>query len=152
MSDDAAGERALPPEEREYIHELEKTIETLKENLARTEHQWSAKYETLLEAYRLAVYKRFVRTAEAADESQRLLFDEEPVEEGPKEPETVSVSGHTRKKAGRKPLDEKLPREEIVHDIPEEEKVCACGCELTKIGEEVSFFQKSTIFERSKGL
>ena len=138
MSNDARSGRTLPPEEREYIHELEKTIETLKENLARTEHQWSAKYETLLEAYRLAVYKRFVRTAETADESQRLLFDEEPGEEKPKEPETVAVSGHTRKKAGRKPLDEKLPREEIVHDIPEEEKVCACGCELTKIGEEVS--------------
>jgi hypothetical protein len=29
-------------------------------------------------------------------------------------------------------------RKEIVHDIPEEEKVCTCGDSLTKIGEEVS--------------
>ena len=27
---------------------------------------------------------------------------------------------------------------DVVHDIPEEEKVCACGCRLSRIGEEVS--------------
>jgi len=54
------------------------------------------------------------------------------------EPETVVVEKHTRKKTGRKPLPDNLPREEVVHDIPEEEKVCACGCQLTRIGEEVS--------------
>ena len=43
-----------------------------------------------------------------------------------------------RKKRGRKPLPEDLPRLEVIHDLREEEKVCACGCELTKIGEEVS--------------
>jgi len=54
------------------------------------------------------------------------------------EPETVVVEKHTRKKTGRKPLPDNLPREEVIHDIPEEEKVCACGCRLTRIGEEVS--------------
>ncbi len=54
------------------------------------------------------------------------------------EPETIVVEKHTRKKTGRKPLPDNLPREEIIHDIPEDEKVCACGCQLTRIGEEVS--------------
>ncbi len=51
-------------------------------------------------------------------------------------PETVVVEKHTRKKTGRKPFPDSLPREEVIHDIPEEEKVCACGCRLSHIGEE----------------
>jgi len=43
------------------------------------------------------------------------------------EPETVVVEKHIRKKTGRKPLPDNLLREEVIHDIPEEEKVCACG-------------------------
>jgi transposase len=50
----------------------------------------------------------------------------------------VKVAAHSRKKKGRKPLPEDLPREEVVHDIPEEEKICSCGCEMERIGEEVS--------------
>ena len=67
------------------------------------------------------------------------LLDEhpEPIEVEP-EDETIKVPEHTRKKSGRKPLPDSLPREEVIHDIPEEEKVCACGCQLTRIGEEVS--------------
>lgn len=35
-------------------------------------------------------------------------------------------------------MPEHLPRQEVLHDISEEEKVCACGCKLSRIGEEVS--------------
>ena len=35
-------------------------------------------------------------------------------------------------------MPENLPRIEEVHDIPEEEKVCKCGCSLSRIGEEVT--------------
>ena len=42
----------------------------------------------------------------------------------------------------RKPADvhclQNLPREEIVHDIPEEQKVCACGAVMKRMGEEAS--------------
>ena len=48
------------------------------------------------------------------------------------------MSSHTKKKAGRKKLDESIPREEIIHDISVEDKKCACGSELVKIGEEIS--------------
>lgn len=54
------------------------------------------------------------------------------------EPAKVTVEAHDRKKSGRKPLPPELPRVEIVHDLPEEEKTCACGCALSRIGEEVS--------------
>jgi transposase len=42
--------------------------------------------------------------------------------------EKVEVKSHTKKKPGRKPLAPEIPREEIIHDIPEEEKTCGCGC------------------------
>lgn len=72
-----------------------------------------------------------------ADGPQPLpLFDmPEPVDEE-EEAEEVHIPGHTRKKRGRKPLPEELPRVEEVHDI--DNKICACGCELKRIGEEVS--------------
>ena len=66
------------------------------------------------------------------------LFDmPEPAYEDEAE-EKVHVPAHDRKKRGRKPLPEDLPRVEVVHDIDDAEKTCACGCELTRIGEEVS--------------
>jgi len=67
------------------------------------------------------------------------LFDLPEPEEIEDEPEEeIQVPAHTRKKRGRKPLDEKLPRVEVVHDIDDKDKVCSCGCELKRIGEEVS--------------
>jgi transposase len=69
-----------------------------------------------------------------------FLFDmPEPEDiELDKPEEKVTVPAHSRRKRGRKPLPEDLPRVEVIHDIPEKDKVCKCGCELTRIGEEVS--------------
>ena len=55
-------------------------------------------------------------------------------------PEAVQIPAHERKPRGRKPLSADLPRVEIVHDLPEEQKVCATckGTALKKIGEERS--------------
>lgn len=88
---------------------------------------------------RALLYGRKSEKIAPVDGPQPLpLFDmPEPVGLEAEEKE-IEVPAHTRKKPGRKPLPEDLPRVEIVHDIPEEEKVCACGCELSRIGEEVS--------------
>jgi len=51
--------------------------------------------------------------------------------------ETIVIAEHSRKKKGRKPLPDDLPRIDVVHDIPEEEKVCECGSPLRRIGQEV---------------
>ncbi len=74
-------------------------------------------------------------------EDQYSLFDEAEqtqAEQAPKTFEEVFVPAHMRGKRGRKPIPADLPRVEIVHDIPEADKICPCGCELTRIGEEVS--------------
>ncbi len=68
-----------------------------------------------------------------------FLFDmPEPEAEEEVEEEVIHVPAHDRKKRGRKPLDENLPRVEEIHDISPEEKICGCGAELSRIGEEVS--------------
>jgi transposase len=43
----------------------------------------------------------------------------------------------SKKDAGVK-FDPSMPRTDIIIDIPEEEKMCACGCKMDKIGEEVT--------------
>ena len=80
------------------------------------------------------------KSAEHQDQQQLSLFDEAEatIEVSPEVEGIVTVPAHQRKKRGRRPLPENLPREEVIHDIPEEDKVCPCGCHLTRIGEEVS--------------
>lgn len=76
-------------------------------------------------------------------EVQYTLFDEAELmapqqdDEQPAEPE-CTVAAHQRKKRGRRPLPADIPRVDVVIDIPEEDKVCACGCTMSRIGEEVS--------------
>jgi transposase len=80
------------------------------------------------------------RLEESGQQSLFDLLDEhpEPVELEPEKEEAIAIPAHSRKKSGRKPLPDSLPREEVIHDIPEEEKVCACGSQLTCIGKERS--------------
>jgi transposase len=68
------------------------------------------------------------------------VFDEEPVfgEESDPEEAVVTQEKPDKKKTGRKPLPEHLPREQIIHDLPEAVKQCDCGHPLHKIGEEIS--------------
>jgi transposase len=52
----------------------------------------------------------------------------------------VQIPAHERQKRGRKKLSAELPRIEIVHDLPEDQKVCGTceGTALKRIGEESS--------------
>ena len=47
--------------------------------------------------------------------------------------EEITIPEHKRKKPGRKSLPKELPRKEVFHDLPEAEKICECGAELTHI-------------------
>jgi transposase len=63
------------------------------------------------------------------DDGQLSLFDMfEPDTPILDEPEEISVPAHNRKKSGRKPLPENLPQVEVIHDLTEEEKLCASAC------------------------
>ncbi|UCF97253.1 MAG: IS66 family transposase [Spirochaetaceae bacterium] len=103
------------------------------------------KAEVLEDELRLLRHKLFGRRSErltAEDLRQASLFDEAEwisEEQRRRPPETIiEVGAHHRRKRGRKPLPADLPREEVLHDIPEEEKICSCGEPLVGIGEETS--------------
>jgi transposase len=80
------------------------------------------------------------RAVPESDQRQLYLFNEAEAEadKKDKEPEEITVPAHSRKKSGRKPLPEDLPRIEVIHDLAEEEKLCECGVQMDRIGEEVS--------------
>jgi transposase len=54
--------------------------------------------------------------------------------ENQKPGDSIIVAAHQRKKRGRKPLPDDLPRVEIIHDLAEEQKICQCGATLSRIG------------------
>jgi transposase len=85
--------------------------------------------------------KLFGRKTEKArwDDNQLSLFDI-PEPECPilEEPEETTVASHTRKKRGRTPLPENLPRVEVIHELTEKERQCGCGCLKSRSGQEVS--------------
>lgn len=103
---------------------------------------WEDKYTALDEKYQLLLLHRFGRKSEKEieDIEQTLLFDEERDGESGKEiheEETETIT-YSRKKPGRGTIDKSVPREEVVIDIPEEDKICGCGHKMVRIGEEVS--------------
>ena len=81
------------------------------------------------------------RPVEDHSPDQAWLFNEIEVlaAAAPEAPETITIPAHDRAKRGRKKLAADLPRVEIVHDLPEEQKVCPVdGTALERIGEETS--------------
>jgi transposase len=122
---------------------LPETTEELKGLLIDLDAKYRARIEFLEERVRFLQKALFGRKSEKRPpeiEGRRLgLFNEaEVLAEKPAATETLVVPEHTRRTPKRKPLPENLPRLEVVHDLDEEEKVCACGAKLCRIGEEVS--------------
>ncbi len=98
--------------------------------------------ESLRHQLNNALRHRFGRKSEKSDINQPSLFDEviepENKDEIIKADEEITVASHKRKKSGRGPISADLPRVQKIYDMPESEKNCACGCTLTKIGEETT--------------
>jgi transposase len=128
---------------------LPNDLEELKELVASLETrlvEQDSFIEVLQEQVRLLKAMQFAKSSEqqtkpAKNEDQYYLFDEAELvvsKDVSVEPEQFEVPSRTHAKRGRKPISAAIPRVDVVHDIPEEEKACPCGCTLTKIGEEVS--------------
>lgn len=98
----------------------------------------------LREELRLLKANKFGPRSEAAPTGQGQLFNEaEFFDTEPPAPadedETIEVPAHRRKRGGRKPLPENLPRVDVVHDLPDDKKVCPHDqTPLKHIGDDVS--------------
>lgn len=103
---------------------------------------YKIKYANLLEEIRLAKQHRFAPSSEK-NVLQPDMFDEAGVDLSEEVKvqlsDEVEVKSYARKKHPiRRPLPGYLPREIVLHDIPEADKVCDCGERLTRIGEDTS--------------
>jgi transposase len=96
-----------------------------------------AKVSYLEEQLILALFRRFGKSSESLRGQPDLPFADELASEPAAQAESETIT-YKRNKPGRKSLPEELPREHLYHDLPEDERTCACGHELKKIGEDVS--------------
>jgi len=123
-------------------------VAALQARLRQQEDELSAKEALLLtraerirqleEIIRTYQRKTFSGTSEQLASNQLDLFNEAEAIEATEPPE-VAVKPHTRQRRGRPALPADLPREEIVHDLPEVDKVCPHdGAALERIGQETS--------------
>lgn len=102
-----------------------------------------AKIESLQEQMLLLLAQRFDASSEKTPEAQLRLFNEaERVLEAQDEDEEraeIEVPAHRRRRGGRRPLPEALPRIEVIHDLQDHEEVCPHdGVSLKPIGEAVT--------------
>ncbi len=104
-------------------------IETYQEKIHYLEEQ--------LRLFKNEIFGRHSEKRPVLSPDQIPLFQtEDPLDPQPEE-KTLVIAAYSRKKPGRKPLPKDLPRVDIIHDIPEEQKQCGCGAPLSRIGEEV---------------
>src|SRR5271157_3338945 len=106
------------------------------QSFAEKYHALEEQYRILDEKHRTLVRKFFGKRSEKItpeEETQGCLFDEAedghdgaPADEREDSDAVTAVQAHTRKKRGRKPLPDDIPREEVVHDLSDEEKRCPC--------------------------
>jgi len=123
------------------LHQLPDDVDALKSLLAEqaarneqltTENQrYKAQVLTLTEQLNLALARRYAASSEKLSPDQICLFDEAELD-GEAQPDSaadagddeVTVAAHKRKKRGRKPIPDHLPRIDVIHEIPEPERRC----------------------------
>ncbi|WP_122587524.1 IS66 family transposase [Pseudomonas viridiflava] len=78
------------------------------------------------------------QTADPATPQLALFNEVESVVEVIDENAEEEVVAPAKRRGKRKPLPADLPRIEVIHELPEHELTCVCGCRKHAIGEEVS--------------
>jgi hypothetical protein len=113
------------------VQDYQFTVEQLQEKLS-----W---YE---EQFRLFQHRRFGASSEKHPEQMELFNEAESIldtlPQGKGELELEETITYQRKKPGRKPLSKPIPREVVRYELPEAERVCACGHALHEAGEDKS--------------
>ena len=124
---------SLRSENEVLVHRARRAGELEKENDALCEQlAWFRRYFLHRKA---DVVEDSSQQSLSFDEAEQIIAESENADDPE---ETEEIRSYERRKAKRKPLPEDLPRVQQIVDIPEEEKLCGCGAELSCIGEEKS--------------
>lgn len=136
------------PESSDELQQILRERESFwqeKENLLLEQvNHWQTLYQNVMEQLLLARHKRFAASSESYP-GQGTLFNEAELEhdqpaETPDEDKSAQPSTAAPERKNRRPrIPAHLPREEVIHDLSDEEKTCACcGNEMHCMGEECS--------------
>lgn len=106
------------------VAKLQQENACLREQLA----QRDVHLKLLEEKLQLLLHKKFGASSEKMSPDQLALFNEaeQTIESSCEDDDdhTITVNAHQRKRKPRVSIPDDLPREDIIHDLPEEEKVC----------------------------
>ena len=147
LPDDAESLKALIVDQLSHLQDKETQLKNKDKQLRRQKQQLAEDQKELhylREQITLLLKKRFGASSEKHPGQQELFDEVEDVDELDQVDDTVveteiKVTAHQRRRAGRKPLPAHLPRVEVIHDLPEDEQICAeDGHRLHRIGEEIS--------------
>ena len=114
-------------EEQATSHHLRQELQILKEQVA-----W----------FRKQVHDRSSeKIKDEPNAKQGQLFNEieSIAEHAPTDDDNVTIPEHARKKKGRKAISKDLPRVDVIHDLPDDQKTCSHdGQPLKRISEVIS--------------
>jgi len=128
---------------------LQKMVQDLQQKLAEQSTDLKTKdnviislkdqYKTLLEQFRLSQQKQFGKSSETSDAQLGLFNEAESIaceEKVESEKSESEEKQKPRNKPKRRALPKDLPRETVIHDISDADKICTdCGHALHKMGE-----------------
>lgn len=122
------------------FHDLERQLDETCATTEELQRSYACLKEEYLALKRLLFGPRRERLPEAP--GQGHLFDTEHLTRVPPEPAASDPSdpapARRPKGHGRRPIGDHLPRRDVLHDVPEEQRTCSCGRAKTKIGEDVT--------------
>jgi transposase len=123
------------------LHDLERQLDEFVATTEELERSHACLKEEYLALKRLLFGPRRERLPEAP--GQQHLFDNEvppppPDESGAAALDEQSPSRKRRKGHGRQQIPDHVPRRDVPHDVSPEERVCDCGREKARIGEDVT--------------
>ncbi len=130
------------PDDVDLLKSLVADQQVLNAQLSAQNERYKAQVLTLQEQLNLALARRYAASSEKISPDQIRLFDEAEADSQaliPEEDIEVAVPAHTRRQGGRKKLPEALPRVEVIHELPAEQRTCPHdGALLAEIGAVIS--------------
>jgi transposase len=122
------------------FHDLERQLDETCATTEELQRSYACLKEEYLALKRLLFGPRRERLPEAP--GQGHLFETEtlpsvPPEPAASDPGDPAPSKH-RKGHGRRRIGDHLPRRDVLHDVPEDQRTCTCGRDKAKIGEDVT--------------
>ncbi|MGO2204470.1 IS66 family transposase [Pseudomonas helleri] len=112
--------------------------ELLKQMLAKMQSRVGVLEEQVALLRQRLFARKSEQTVDPATPQMALFNEAEHEGEPATETSEEEVVAPTKRRGKRKKLPADLPRIEVIHELPEHELTCVCGCRKHAIGEEVS--------------